>query len=81
MFVHRTHTSNFGVYQLLSINYVWKALTHECKLICSRVRTLLPYQEANAQFLCLRHTLEIFVRRMHTPNFGVYQLLSITSVC
>ena len=24
---------------------------------------------------------QVFVRRMHTPNFGVYQLLSITSVC
>ena len=71
------HTTNFGVYQLLSITSVCKTLLHECPSIRSRFRNLQHNQQASAHIIhwmynwegCSRLSVE------HTP----LSLVSINS--
>ena len=73
--VRRMHTSKFGVYQLLSTISVCLTMLHYCASIRSEVRNFPHNQQAKDPY----YTVEAYlggllsaVRRMYTPNFGVY---------
>ena len=52
------HTSNFGLYHLLSIPSVCQTLFHECASILSEVIILMHNQHAKVHITQKRHTLE-----------------------
>ena len=57
-FLRRMHTSNFGLYQLLSIPSVCQTLFHECASTRLEVRNLPHYQQTKAHITQWRHTWE-----------------------